>query len=638
MAVGSDPAAIDLLALKAEMEEYSTTDVDLYIINADGVIEDTTYAPDWGTDFRIYPIFYQELTRIRQGNAFVPDRSGSGVDHTKVLRKFAYLPTPDHAYLLEMSLNMDTLPDEQRIFTYDEIIPDLIDAHPVVTGIRFYASSFGPFNVNTGLGESGADDVTIAILRQVREGGEPVVVSDAERQRETRYIVVDIEDDTSPARSLMDFYAEVTYSTATRDEAALQALVTYGAIMLLGLFFAGMTGIILSRHISRPVTTMVDDIDIIAGGDLDHEIHPARIPELSRIADSTAVLVTELKERIREVDRKNRELALSEGEKTLILNAVTESVFFLDTKCHIIWANAAGRRVTGAGDRTPEGRPCYIAVHAESTLCEGCPIPEALVRRHPVQGTVHAADGTITEVTASPVLNEGGVSVGIVTTALDVTDREAAAVALRASERQYRDLFTSMDTGFALIGRDDCGVMRFLRVNPAFAAITEIDPDDALNRPVEEVLPGREKTAEGIFQRIKENREKEPLEYHSDILGKDLRVTAFVTAKEDEAGVLLEDISALVELRNRQRRTLEQIEQNLEHLAILNDEIRNPLMVILGYTELDEGVYADRIYEQIATINELIRRLDQRWLESEKVREFLRKHHDWEPDTRRDNS
>ena len=638
VAAGSDPAAIDLSALKAEMEEYSTTGVDLYIINADGVVQDTTYAPDQGMDFSIYPIYYQELTRIRQGDAFVPDRSGSGVDHTEVLRKFAYLPTPDHAYVLEMSLDMETLPDEQRIFTYDEIIPDLIDAHPVVTDIRFYASTFGPFNVNSGLGESGADDETILLLRQVRETGEPVVVSDADRKSETRYILVDIEDDTSPVRSLMDFYAVVTYSTATRDDAALQALVTYGAIMLLGLVFAGLTGLVLSRHISRPVTTMVDDIDIIAGGNLDHEIHPARIPELSRIADSTAVLVAELKERICEVDRKNRELALSEGEKTLILNAVTESVFFLDTDYQIIWANVAGRRVMGAGDKTPEGRPCYATVHAESSPCEGCPIPEALVRRHPVQGTVHAADGTITEVTASPVLNEGGVPVGIVTTALDVTDREAAAVALRCSERQYRDLFTSMDTGFALIARDESGVICFLRVNPAFAAITGIAPDDALNRPVEDVLPGREKTAEEIFQRIKENREKEPLEFHSNLLEKDLRITAFATAKENEAGVLLEDITALVELRNRQRRTLEQIEQNLEQLAILNDEIRNPLMVILGYTELDEGIYADRIYEQIATINDLVRRLDQRWLESEKVREFLRKHHDWEPDSSGDDS
>ena len=399
---GNNPGAIDLFTLKNEMEQYTAADIDLYIINSAGVIEYTTYEPDIGIDFSKYPIFYQEFTRIRQGNAFVPDRSGSGVDHTEVLRKFAYLPTPDNEYVLEMSLNMETIPDDQRIFTYDEIIPDLMDAHPVVTDITFYAASFGPFNVNTGIGQSGADDATIAILRQVRETGEPVVVSDSENHTETRYFTVDIEDNTSPINSLMDFYAEVTYTTTQRDATAVQSLATYGSIMLLGLVIAALIGILVSHRISRPVTKIVDDIDIIAAGDLDHAIRPAKIPEFSKIADSTTALVTELKEKINEIDRKNRELAQSEGEKTLILNAVTEAVFFLDTNYQIIWANAAGRRIVSEKEKTVEGCSCYAVVHGEDRICKSCPIPEALIRRHPVQSTVVADDGTITEVTGKP--------------------------------------------------------------------------------------------------------------------------------------------------------------------------------------------------------------------------------------------
>lgn len=632
VAAGNDPAELDLSLLKTELQQYTAAEVDLYIINSDGVIEYCTYKPDIGIDFSKYREFYLEFTKVRQGDAFVPDRSGSGVDHTEALRKFAYLPTPDHKYVLEMSLNMETLPDEQRIFTYDEIIPDLKAAHPLVSDIRFYSLTYGPFNVNTEIGKTGANDATIAILRQVQETGKPVSVSDPHNHTETRYFVVDIEDNTTPIHSLLDFYAEVTYTTEERDAAAFWALFTYGGILFLGLALAALLAVLVSRHVSRPVTEIVDDIDIIASGDLDHAIRPARIPEISRLADSTSILVTELKEKIDEVDRKNRELVLSEGEKTLILNAVTEAVFFLNTDYRIIWVNAAGRHIISGNNEMPEECPCYMFVHGEGRVCDGCPIPEALVRRIPAQGTVSAADGTIKEVIASPVLNEGSVPVGVVVTALDVTDREAAAEALRRSERQYRDLFTGMKTGFALIRKDENGDIRFLTVNPAFADITEIRLEDAANGLIENILPGRKETAAEILRRVRENCADEPLEFRSDILGKDLRITAFATAKENEAGVLLEDITGIVELKEQQRETLQQIEQNLVHLAILNDEIRNPLMVILGYTELDEGVYADKIYEQIDVINEMVRRLDQRWLESEKVREFLRKHHDWDPD------
>ncbi len=83
-------------------------------------------------------------------------------------------------------------------------------------------------------------------------------------------------------------------------------------------------------------------------------------------------------------------------------------------------------------------------------------------------------------------------------------------------------------------------------------------------------------------------------------------------------------------LEKREARALVQIQQNLMQLATLNDEIRNPLTVIkalndinMEYTEKSRKI----IDEQIDYIDNIIRRLDAGWLNSEKIWDYLMKHH-----------
>jgi len=70
-----------------------------------------------------------------------------------------------------------------------------------------------------------------------------------------------------------------------------------------------------------------------------------------------------------------------------------------------------------------------------------------------------------------------------------------------------------------------------------------------------------------------------------------------------------------------------QLEHNMEQFQILNDEIRNPLQAILGYIDLDCAKFRPNIGEQIKNIDTIIARLDQGWVESEKVRNFLLRHY-----------
>jgi sensor domain CHASE-containing protein len=83
----------------------------------------------------------------------------------------------------------------------------------------------------------------------------------------------------------------------------------------------------------------------------------------------------------------------------------------------------------------------------------------------------------------------------------------------------------------------------------------------------------------------------------------------------------------------QKREAYEQIEKNIEQFAILGDHIRNPLAVIVGLADLTEGQASGRILDQAKIIDGIIDQLDRGWIESEKVREFLRKYYANDKDT-----
>lgn len=72
--------------------------------------------------------------------------------------------------------------------------------------------------------------------------------------------------------------------------------------------------------------------------------------------------------------------------------------------------------------------------------------------------------------------------------------------------------------------------------------------------------------------------------------------------------------------------SLRQIQQNMEQFQILNDQIRNPLQVIIGLADMEGGDVGSRIIQQAYEINEIIRQLDVGWLESAKVSAYLRRY------------
>ena len=90
----------------------------------------------------------------------------------------------------------------------------------------------------------------------------------------------------------------------------------------------------------------------------------------------------------------------------------------------------------------------------------------------------------------------------------------------------------------------------------------------------------------------------------------------------------VEDISRRIRAEYENSLTIRQIQRNFAELSILNDGVRNPLTVIAIVSELLPHQYQQTISDQISQIDALINQLDRRWIESEKILLYLKKHHE----------
>ena len=130
-AEGGKIERIDLPALQQRLGN----EVDLYAIDTSGVVRHSTLAQDVGLDFRQWPDFHGYLENIRQAGALRID-SISKESKTGLFRKYAYLPTPDKRWLLELGIKSNLI--AQRLAPFDPVVvaARLVEQHPHLNRLR----------------------------------------------------------------------------------------------------------------------------------------------------------------------------------------------------------------------------------------------------------------------------------------------------------------------------------------------------------------------------------------------------------------------------------------------------------------------------------------------------------------------
>lgn len=321
-AADGDPAEMDLIALRDSIQENFTSDVHLYIIDATNVIIDTTDAAQAGADFSSYPAFAARLDTIRQGNSYVGDPWEQSVLDPDLVRKYAYLPTTDHRYILEIGLFNPHLADPNIIyFSYDHVTENLETADTAVDSVLV-------IDANGVIMEKSEDeidqwyrdhpyisaDALSATAARVLSTGDGI-----EQTFPTEEIILHIFSIRpgfgAPGSAETAYAAIVVYSTEELNDSLEEAFTQYLLVFLGGLIFAGGVGYGVAYTLGRPVDQIAEDVNMIANGDLTHEIRPTNSHELKKIEDSIRILVSRLGDDITQIQAQSEALDTELKEK-----------------------------------------------------------------------------------------------------------------------------------------------------------------------------------------------------------------------------------------------------------------------------------------------------------------------------------
>jgi PAS domain S-box-containing protein len=215
----------------------------------------------------------------------------------------------------------------------------------------------------------------------------------------------------------------------------------------------------------------------------------------------------------------------------------------------------------------------------------------------------------------------------------DVTSIKTNEIALKESEEKLREVFNNANDMIVLVGISENQSRKIIEINRHAIDVLgyekyelmRMDPvilvDEPDRQKIIEIHKKLDNVPEFSFELNLKTKE-------GSIIPVEIKTRSFELGGQPVALSVMRDITERKKARDIEKKAFGQIEENIHQLATLGDAIRNPLAVIVGLADLNEGELSDKIKKEAKEIDDYITMLDRGWIESEKIRDFLKRYYD----------
>ncbi len=360
--------------------------------------------------------------------------------------------------------------------------------------------------------------------------------------------------------------------------------------------------------------------------------------ELHAAYEEIAASEEELRANIDELIAKEEIIRISEERLIMAQEIAQVGCWEYNLMDNTIWGSAEGLRIFGfppvAGD--------FPINEIEACIPDRERVHQTLVdlldheAEYNLVYLIHPADGSDEKYihsVARMYRDPQGNPIRVIGVIQDITSQMKNEISLQET-RDYLENLISIANVPIIIWDPH---FRITRMNQAFERLIGREAEEVLGKPLEILFP-QDKAEESMrllqptFERLRgDTTEIEVI--HCDGTRRTLlwnSATLYAPGGDTPLATIAQGYDVTEERRLERDKSIAiaQIQENLAYMAILNDEIRNPLTTILSVAEMIESEEIFRmIAGQVERIDARVSLLDKRWVESEKVLNVIRKHY-----------
>lgn len=273
---------------------------DIYVINSEGIVVNTTFMKDLGLNFFNFGEEHRiHLLNVLSGDEFVSESFAIEAS-TRRLKKYTYQPTKDGKYIIELGLYSNRA--DEIIEFIRRTLSDISEKQTGIEAVDLFIWADRPISLNPKTVVTQADvDTLIKVFSDKTNSS--FLLSFKKKKLHYEYIHMDRKNTDLYKSSVIRIVTDKTYEKAMLRNELLKFFIIFSLTLMTVIFLISRK----SRVITDPIKKLVNKVNRISDGHFNERAEVIGNNEITLLSMHFNQMISELESYYTELEQKVRE-------------------------------------------------------------------------------------------------------------------------------------------------------------------------------------------------------------------------------------------------------------------------------------------------------------------------------------------